>query len=204
MNTPPGFTIRSIPGDILTQNRALSGLLLVGLVLVAIATAGSASDIVVSGRVRHQAVLQVSNNAPTVYEITTERYIVEAGPVDVGIVVPLDNVLVASLCEDKDGCEVVLQYLNEFVSESGNVNSETAHLFLSQTSAWWQLSNDIRGQDDNDATGQWALEKCRFLDAEAYGGFSNGVSDTNLGFGLLNASGYGNDGSAICRVMLSD
>lgn len=169
-------------------------------------TFASGSDIVVSGRVRHQGVVQEGPSTFSTYEITTERYIVVArATVDVGTVVPLDHAVVTRLCEDEDGCAVVLQMLDEFVSQPGNVASVTAHLFLSKTldSDWWQLSSGVLGDDDNGSASQWDFKDCRFTDAEDFD--SNNVSlDTELGFGLLNLDAGAHPDTVTCRVMLSD
>lgn len=164
----------------------------------------SGSDVVVAGRVRHQGVIHESGSSST-FETTTERYVVVAGSADVGTVVALDHELVQSLCADVDGCAVVFQMVNKFGSQPGNVHSETAHLFLSETSSWWRLSTGVAGQDDNDATSQWdstEVDECRFTDAESPAG-TNTALDSLPGFGLLNLSGGTTDGNS-CRLMLSD
>ena len=167
---------------------------------------GHGSDIVVAGKVRHEAVLKAGNAAATTYEVTTERYIVEAGPANVGSMIILDNDLVQSLCRDKDGCYAVLQMVNwDAAGQPGNVASRTAQLFLSETSEWWRLADlDIAGLDDNNSISDWSIFDCFFSDAETGGG-DNVRSDEAAGFGLLNTEGGSySDATTTCRLLLSD
>lgn len=180
--------------------------LFAAFIALVIAPLGHGSDVVVAGKVRHEAVLKLGNAAATAYEVTTERYIVEAGPASAGILVPLDHDLVTALCRDKDGCYFVLQMLNwEAAEQPGNVASRTSHLFLSETAGWWRLADvDIGGQDDNDVSSDWSSWDCFFSDSETAGS-SNQRFDTAPGFGLLNvAGGSYSDATTICRVMLID
>jgi hypothetical protein len=128
------------------MTRNIGSLCVAGIVFSTLAllasTFASGSDIVVSGRLRHEGVLQIGDGEPSTFETTTGRYVVVAEVADVGTVVPHDHELVQSLCRDLDGCAVVIQMVDKFVSQPGNVHSQTAHLFLSETSDWWRLSAD--------------------------------------------------------------
>ena len=162
-------------------------------------------DASVVGRLKHLGLVQHGTNPPGVYEVSSDRYVVVAPSTMVGAVVPLEPSLVDPLCRDLDGCSLVLQMVDRFVSQPGNVTSRTAHLFLSQTSNWWQLSVGVVGDDANAANSQWddaALDQCRFTDAETSTG-SNLSSDSVPGFGLLNLAGGVTDANS-CRLLISD
>jgi hypothetical protein len=141
-------------------------------------------DASVVGRLRHLGLLQQDTKPPAVYEVSSGRYVVEAPSTSVGTVVPLDPALVDPLCRDLDGCSLVFQMIDRFVSQPGNVISRTAHMFLSQTSQWWQLSQGVVGSDANGATSLWmnvALDECRFTDADTASLLA--VPATSLSFG---------------------
>ena len=185
---------------------ASASLLAAFITLLPTAPPVHASDIVVKGKVHHDAVYKAGNAAATSYEVTTERYIVEAVPANVGSVVALDHALVQALCRDKDGCYLVLQMVNwDSGGQPGNVASLSAHLFLSEDSNWWRLSDvHVDGLDSNDTPQEWTVYDCYFGDAETAGN-SNQRFDAGPGFGLLNiAGGSFSDDTTTCRVLLSD
>jgi hypothetical protein len=154
----------------------------------------------------HNAVWKVNNNAPTLYAVSEKRYIVEATPASVGVVVTMDNTLTDQLCRDKDGCEVTLQMVNWDVGNfPGLAASRTERLFISETSRHWRFSNiDVSGLDNN-ATHEYSVFDCYFTDAENYTGVPNGRLDSANGFALLNiAGGAYSDATTTCRVIMID
>ena len=162
-------------------------------------------EVVVNGTVRHRGVLQQGNNALATYELTTERYLVEARPIDgAGFVIVLDHDIVVALCRDKDGCEVSLQMVNW--DESGAVASTTKRLFLSETSNRWSLSDTNLDAltDDDDVIQSWQAHDCVFTDGETMDEL-NFALDSNVGFSLINLyQGTHSDEDTTCRMVFLD
>ena len=141
---------------------------------------------------------------PTTYKVSNFRYIIEAGPAVVGRVVPLDSALTDELCRDKDGCKIILQMINWQATLPGNVGSRTKILFISETSRWWRLSNDVDNLDNDGTPNDWVVWDCRLTDGEFYTGIANGHDDNAVGFGLLNMAGGQLDTITICRIVFED
>ena len=165
------------------------------------------SNVQVTGTVSHKGVYQLGSNAPTTYDVTVERYVVEAAaPANVGVVVALDHAVMSALCEDKDGCEVTMAMVNW--DGLSNATSQFSHLFLSEANGRWRFSDNvgsIAGLDDDDLTQEIALFDFYFTDAETSQGVSNQRADSNPGFGLLNCAGCAySDSTTLCRVVISD
>jgi hypothetical protein len=139
-------------------------------------------------------------------DLSSLRYIVEAGPGQVGHVLPLDVARLDQLCRDKDGCEVTIGMVNwNAAGQPGQVASRSARLFLSESSRWWRLSNDIDGLDGNGGLNEWAVFDCWLTDAETWTGTPNGRGDAGVGFALLNvAGGDFSDLTTICRIIIED
>jgi hypothetical protein len=211
------------------QRFALSLLVAIALVVL-VASVGSSvgGDVAISGKLRYNALLQVGTDPPIPYEVSAQRYIVEAPPSTVGTVVPLDVDVVDSLCRDKDGCRVSLQMVNsEPLEEPGQVKSEEGWLFLSEISDWFRVGSigsfdwkSIEGEDtsyDLDpyylSTAEWRGLDCIFTQAETAGSGDNLRTDEGRGFGLLNCKNLGSeedggcsydDDETTCRVLFID
>lgn len=149
--------------------------------------------------------LQVGTAAPVPYAIDAERYVVEAEPADVGVVVPIDQGLISQLCQDLDGCKVTLGMLDWVVTQPGAQAFRHVQLHLSETSSWWRMENDVSDNDGNGFGGHFDVFDCILTDAEAWTGFPNGTADTQMGFGLLNVQGGSYpDETTRCRVVFED
>jgi hypothetical protein len=165
------------------------------------ALVGAANDL-------RNGLYQVGNPDPTAepveYAVDHERYVVEAGPAQVGTVVPMDIALMDSLCRDLDGCEVSVAMRHWAVSSPGNTIHRRFHLFYSEVDEWWRTETDVTGVQANSSTSQYVLEDCYFTDAETPTGV-NGRSDLDRAFGLLNvAGGLHQDATTSCRVVVND
>ena len=164
------------------------------------------SNVQVTGTVSHEGVYQLGSNTPTTYDISVQRYIVDAAPANVGVVVPLDQNLMVGLCRDKDGCDVTLAMINW--DGTSNAASAVLHLFLSEANARWRFSDDAgspSGLDGDNVTAEILLYDCYLTDAELSLGSANQRQDAVLGFGLLNCSGCAySDVTTTCRVVISD
>jgi hypothetical protein len=134
------------------------------------------------------------------------RYIVEAGPAQVGRVVPLDVATMDLLCRDKDGCEVTMQMVNYDAPPTGIVASRSQRLFISETSRWWRFANiDVLGLDSNGGLDEWPVWDCFFTDAETWTGTPNGRGDAAVATALLNvAGGNYSDATTICRIVIEE
>jgi hypothetical protein len=136
-------------------------------------------------------------------EVNLSRLIAEAAESDKGVVQPINHALVQALCRDEDGCELIVQMIDQQPGKLGNVHSRTWRLFLSATSGLWKLSDDTEGTDGSSV--QYKLfENCIFGDAETYTGGENGMSDSGAGFGLLNVAGPAAVSPVDCRVVMID
>ena len=133
------------------------------------------------------------------------RYIVEAGPAQVGHVVPLDVATMDLLCRDKDGCEVSMQMVNWDLGQPGQVAGRSSRLFLSETSRFWRFENDLGGLDGNGGLNEWGVFDCYFTDAETWTGTPNGRADPAVGLALLNvAGGDYSDTTMTCRIVVEE
>jgi hypothetical protein len=203
--------------------------LILTVVLAVAASVGRSSggDVAISGKLKHNALLQVGTDPPEPYEVSTLRYIVEAPPSTVGVVVPLDVEIMESLCRDKDGCQVTLQMVNAQPLEPGQVESESSWLFLSELSRFFRYAgrfleghHHISGEDDFGpsylTTADWRVSDCILTPAESViGSEPNERSDDKVGFGLLNCANTGlpesggfeclaPDDTTTCRVVFLD
>jgi hypothetical protein len=161
----------------------------------------------VNGEIRHNAVLKVGTAAATTYEVSPQRYIVEAPPSSVGVVIALDSGLMDQLCRDKDGCVVTVAMLNwDSGGQPGNAATREERLFISETSRWWRLANiDVSGQDAATGTAEWLTHDCALTDAETFTGMPNGRSDATVGWGFINiAGGSYSDATVTCRLIIED
>ncbi len=174
---------------------------------VGIGVTSPATELDVAGTVQSEAVLKSGTAAPTSYKITTRRYIVEAPPSSVGVVVKLDNSIMDDLCRDKDGCDITIQMVNWNTSQPGNVASRYFRkFFVSESSRWWRIADyDTASLDNNGGIGEWSAWDCYFTDAETSTSTSNGRADNAAGFGLLNVKGGSySDSTVTCRVVIED
>ncbi len=163
----------------------------------------------VNGEIRHNAVLKVGAAAPVAYETSTLRYIVEAPPSSVGVVVPLDNAIVDLLCRDRDGCKVRIGMVNwDQPGQPGAVANREAQLFISETSRWWRFNDAVgepSGADGANGVQEISSWDCYLGDAETYTGTPNGRADATVGWGLLNCAGCSySDATTTCRVVIED
>jgi hypothetical protein len=141
------------------------------------------------------------------FEVGHRRYVVEAGPGQVGRVVPFDVALMDGLCRDADGCQVTIQLVNwDAAAQPGNVASRSERLFVSQTKRLWRLANiDLSGRDDSGSLNEWIVYDCFFTDGETFTDADNGRSDDGPGFALLNLGGGSySDLTVTCRAVIED
>ena len=90
-------------------------------------------------------------------------------------------------------------------SQTGRAATRQAHLFLSQSTARWRISNDVEGLDANSGVNEWGAWDCYSTDAETSSNSSNGRLDNTQGFGLLNAAGGSySDSNTTCRILFMD
>ena len=141
------------------------------------------------------------------FDFDMERYVVRAPPGVVGRVVRIDSTRMDALCRDIDGCRFVLGMYNW--DGGGRMAIREGHLFVSETTNGWRLvvggSADIEGVDDNSSLDQYNAWDCYFGDAENSTNTSNGRTDVNRGWGLLNARGGSySDTNTECRVIIYD
>jgi hypothetical protein len=161
------------------------------------------TNVSVNGALNLLGVYKVGDAAPTTYTYSPRRYVVDAPPSKVGVVVPLDQTLVSALCKTIDGCMLTVAMINW--NGTGVIGSRHERLFLSTTSNVWRLSNDTDGVDDNGGTQEWSPWDCSFTDAETSTGSGNQRADNGPGFGLLNQAGGGyNDIDTTCRVIIEN
>jgi hypothetical protein len=160
----------------------------------------------VNGELRSDGIRLVGTGAPTTYEVSMRRYVVDSTPATVGRVIPLDSTLVDALCRDIDGCNVTVSMINWDASgQPGNVASRQERLFISATSRWWRFANNDVAGFDGTTVQEWQPWDCYFGDAETYTGTTNGRADATAGFGLLNvAGGTYSDATVTCRVTIED
>lgn len=170
-------------------------------------------NVLVDGTVMSRGTWQynhVMNSAQ--YTISSERYVMEAYQSMAGIVVPLDTAIVNRLCRDLDGCEVTLAMVDYDPIPKGETSSRSAKLYLSQSvnSNKWNWSQydaiDVTGVDNDavaDELNVWST--CYFGDFDTSTNNNNGRTDSNIGFGVLNAKGgtY-SGGSTSCRLIIQD
>jgi len=159
--------------------------------------------------VSRSAVYKNGAAAPVPYDVTLSRYIVDAPPSSVGVVVPLDSAIVDSLCRDLDGCSVSLAMVNwDQPGQPGNVSHIDTRLWLSSTSRWWRFSSSAGDAAGTDAAGgvqEISAWDCYFGDSETYTGTPNGRADVAVGWGLLNCAGCNySDATVTCRVVIDD
>ncbi len=151
--------------------------------------------------------VQIGNSAPSGYQYNLRRYVVDAPPASVGVVVPIPIAITDAYCKDVDGCRVSLSMLNWIpAAQPGLPASREERLFISQSSDSWRFANnDVDGFDDNDVPNEWATFDCNFSDAEVSTSPSNGRVDADRGFGVLNVLGGGfSDTTVTCRVVIED
>jgi hypothetical protein len=186
-----------------SQSQVMQANLSVGGALAVGTTEAPAAALDVRGEVRSEGLYQVGTAALTPYAITTRRYVIEAGPLTAGQVVPIDYGIMSALCRDLDGCTVTVVMLN--YDGTNSLASRTSRLFLSQAGNRWQFANDVLGVDGDNVVQEWANWDCLFTDAETRTTNSNGRSDAGPGFGLLNVLGGSySDATTICRVIIED
>jgi hypothetical protein len=211
---------------------SLALLLAIVLLIVVVAVGGSsAGDVAISGKLRYNALLQVGDDTPVPYEVSTQRYIVEAPPSTVGEVVRFDSGIVDSLCRDREGCQVSLQMEGADPAKPGQVVSRTTWLFLSEISDWFRYGaagssslfnpygdvEEIEGEDDLGAqylttAGEWWLGDCILTQAETVLESGDNLRGDNfVGFGLLNCENsiapehcMFDDAATLCRVEFKD
>lgn len=179
------------------------------------ASAQDVGNLVISGKLDHQAVLFVAEaDDPTSYEVSVARYIFEVPTsVPAGLVRKLDTNRVHELCRDKDGCRIALHAVNWNL---GAVAHQSTWLFLSESSSELRFDEPmgLLGEDgtDSGARIEWKVRDCVFTDAES-GAADNALQDSGTGFGLLNCkNGFGlggfdctdSDTTNVCRVVISD
>ena len=167
------------------------------------------STVSVDGVVTQVATLTLDGSVFS-YIYSNERYVVEASSSVVGVVQPLDHTIVSRLCKDIDGCNVTLAMVDFSFGQLGAVASQSERMFYSQNASepWWRMSNFdpvIQGKDGDAVTQEFVAWDCYLTDAETEGLNPNDRTDSNAGFGLLNASGGGfPDGITKCRVIIED
>lgn len=150
--------------------------------------------------------MQVGNDAPSGYQYSLRRYVVEAQPASVGVVVPIPVAITDSFCKDVDGCRITMSMVNWNLAQAGLPATREERLFVSGASDWWRYANnDVEGLDDNDVLNELATFDCGFTDAELYTGVPNGRADSARGFGVLNvAGGAYSDATVTCRAVVED
>lgn len=142
-----------------------------------------------------------------IYSITSERYVMDLKPADVGVAQPLDASIVDRLCRDIDGCELTIGMYNL----SGSVFTRSGKLFYSEVSEWWNFVNnngtETYGTNSDSAVTNLNYYWCYFGDFDTSINNNNGITDTGHGFGFLNATGGTGaytDGVKSCRLIIQD
>ena len=79
---------------------------------------------------KSEAVVQSDGNVTTV-PTSNNRYIVEASAAVVGEVQPLDHELFLELCQDLDGCKIIIAMIDWNLSLPGLAASRREHMFYS-------------------------------------------------------------------------
>lgn len=163
----------------------------------------------VNGETRSNDILKVGTAAPVAIERSHQRYIVEAPPASVGVVVPLDSAITDRLCRDRDGCEVSIAMVNfDQPGQPGNVAHRQMRMYASETSRWWRFSDNVgepSGIDGSSGVQEIRAWDCFFGDAETYTGTVNGRADATVGLALLNCAGCDySDATTTCRVVIED
>jgi transposase-like protein len=160
-----------------------------------------------SGELIARGQYQSGPGAPTPYEVSLDRFVVEARVADVGSVVAIDQSAITRLCGDIDGCPFTISMVNW--AGDNRVASRSGTLFLYQGgSASWRLelnAGDIEGTDSTSGVNEVSAWDCFFGDAETSTGTNNERSDTRAGFGLLNCRGCNySDATTSCRMVFRD
>jgi len=151
--------------------------------------------------------VQVGNAAPTGYQYSLRRFVVEARPASVGVVVAIPVAITDAYCKDIDGCRVSASMVNwDAPGHPGLAATRELRLFISETSEWWRFADiDVDGTDNNGVLNEWSVYDCVFTDAELSTNSSNGRADAARGFGLLNILGGSySDVTVTCRVVIED
>ena len=186
------------------------------LCLASVAAAQEGADMVISGKLNHNGVLDVADQPASTVGLSAARYIFEVPPSLVGVVQPLDQDLVESLCRDLEGCRITVQAVNwDDFNAPGGVMSKTSRLFLSDSSSpdggipfRFDEVLSLWGADNDNQLDVFVMSDCRFTDGESSTG-TNGYSDDVVGFGLLNCHNESlgcslSDSTTTCRVVLED
>ncbi len=160
-----------------------------------------------SGELIARGQYQSGPGAPTPYEVSLDRFVVEARVADVGSVVRIDQSAITRLCGDLDGCPFTLSMVN-FLGDN-RVASRSGTLFLYQGgSTTWRLElngGDVDGYDNSGGVNEVAAWDCYFGDAETATGTNNERVDAQAGFGLLNCRGCTySDATTSCRMVFRD
>ena len=95
--------------------------------------------------------------------------------------------------------------INWDTSQPGNVASRSARLFVSETSNWWRIDNDVYGLDDDGNLHEWSAWVATSPTPRPRRTPPTAAPTTPHGFGLLNTYG-GNysDTTTTCRLILED
>jgi hypothetical protein len=158
----------------------------------------------VNGELRSDGLVQVGASSPGTYELSTRRYVIEAGPANVGRIVPIDSALTDALCRDLDGCMMTVAMINWDGQQ--NTASRSQRLFISTVSRSWRFANvDLDGVDGDGGSQEWSAWDCFLTDAETWTGRTNERADAAVGWSLLNVSGGSySDATTSCRVIFED
>ncbi|MCA3012722.1 MAG: hypothetical protein INH41_10035 [Myxococcaceae bacterium] len=159
-----------------------------------------------TGELISQGLFQQGPTAPQPYEVSSTRLVVEAGPSNVGVVVPIDSAALDNLCRDVDGCPFTISMVNW--TGDGRVATRSGTLFLTPTNSTWRLEvagGDFDGSDGDNGTNEYSAWDCYFTDAHFSTGTNNNRVDNGAGFGLLNCRGCTyNDALTSCRLVFRD
>lgn len=173
--------------------------------------AGSGGETVMkllpSGELIARGQYQSGPGAPTPYEVSLDRFVVEARVADDGAVVRIDQAAITRLCGDLDGCQFTLSMVNFAGDQRVGSRSGTLFLYQGGTSSWRAELNgaDIDGFDNSASNHELSAWDCFFTDAETSTGTSNQRTDAQNGFGLLNCRGCTfSDPTTSCRMVFRD
>lgn len=160
-----------------------------------------------SGELIARGQFQSGNGAPTPYEISLDRLVVEARVADVGSVISIDQTALTDLCGDLDGCQYTLSMVN-FAGDN-RVASRSGTLFVYQGGGTtWRVEQnggDVDGFDNASGVQEVSAWDCFFGDAETSTGTNNERTDSRAGFGLLNCRGCTySDATTSCRMVFRD
>jgi hypothetical protein len=186
------------------QGGSLSGPLSVTGNVTASGSVTASGGLTVGGPVSLTGYRQIDNSSISTYTYTPGRFVIDATPARVGVVLPIDWTIMAAMCRDIDGCQVTIEMANW--AGDGERASRRERLLISPTSGRWRFSNnDVVAVDGNSGTNEWTPWDCYLTDAETSTNGSNGRSDNTLGWGLLNvAGGSYSDSLTTCRVIIED